>query len=381
MNILFVTNFYPDPQRGGIERVTNILAEYFATMGNVCFNFYLYPTSLERGYQYIRSETSSHTNDTNWFVGYLKKNGIDVIINQSNPYYTPFLVKCARTLGVKVVTAIHNSTELEALPKEDVKWKRPFHVFIPYLYWLYAWYSRTKLRYIHKRSFYQSDRTVLLSKSLVNDYYAKVGKENFKNKLCYINNPLSFRGTVCADELSDKENIVLVVARLYERQKKISSLLEIWKKVEENVKLNAWKLLVVGDGEDIDLYKRMVCDYGLQRVSFEGQRNSLPYYRKASIFAMTSIWEGFPMTLIESLQMGVVPIVMDSFPSAHDIIKSGINGILVNYGDREAFYQQMVLLMTKSEYRNKMSINAIESACQYRIEKIGGMWLKMLNDL
>lgn len=37
---------------------------------------------------------------------------------------------------------------------------------------------------------------------------------------------------------------------------------------------------------------------------------------------MTSAFEGFGMTLVEAQQYGVVPIVMDSYKSLHDIIKN-----------------------------------------------------------
>ena len=47
----------------------------------------------------------------------------------------------------------------------------------------------------------------------------------------------------------------------------------------------------------------------IQRVSFEGfKTNVVPYYKDASIFCMASIIEGQPLTLTESMLMGVVPV-------------------------------------------------------------------------
>ena len=41
----------------------------------------------------------------------------------------------------------------------------------------------------------------------------------------------------------------------------------------------------------------------------------------------------FPMSIIEAQQNGVVPIVMDSFLSVHDIIDNDVNGVLISYGN------------------------------------------------
>lgn len=40
-------------------------------------------------------------------------------------------------------------------------------------------------------------------------------------------------------------------------------------------------------------YKSLVIHYGLQRVFFEGTKNPEPYYNEASIFMMTSSFEGW----------------------------------------------------------------------------------------
>ena len=39
------------------------------------------------------------------------------------------------------------------------------------------------------------------------------------------------------------------------------------------------------------------------------------------------------MTLLESLQMGVVPIAMNTFPAIQDILNDGENGYVVEWGD------------------------------------------------
>ena len=52
-SLLFITNFYPDPQHGGIERVTNILAESFAEQGIICRCIYLYSCEVNLKWDYL----------------------------------------------------------------------------------------------------------------------------------------------------------------------------------------------------------------------------------------------------------------------------------------------------------------------------------------
>ena len=96
---------------------------------------------------------------------------------------------------------------------------------------------------------------------------------------------------------------------------------------------------------------------------------------------MTSIWEGLPMTLLESLQMGVVPVVMDSFPSVRDVVIEGINGKIVSYGDVDAFCSSLCDMMADECKRMEYAKNCIEKSREFTMEVIGEKWIKDLNEL
>lgn len=61
-----------------------------------------------------------------------------------------------------------------------------------------------------------------------------------------------------------------------------------------------WHLDIVGDGPDAAALKELAERLRLSNVSFEGFRNPAPYYRRASIFCMTSTFEGFGLVLPEA---------------------------------------------------------------------------------
>ena len=134
--------------------------------------------------------------------------------------------------------------------------------------------------------------------------------------------------------------------------------------------------MIVGDGEDRDMYENMVKELDLKNVFFEGVQQPQPYYQKAKIFAMTSSWEGLPMTIIESFQMGVVPVVMDSFPAAKDMILDGENGYLVS--DSEKFVAKVESLMNCNNMCMQMALKARKSSMDYSINFIGKTWCELL---
>ena len=379
MNLLFVTRFYPDARIGGIERVTGLLAKYFHEQGIQVHCLYFekseYDGSLGNVVQACRLRDLY---DADLIGNYLKQNDIDVVINQSHFFYSPFLSKVVHEAGAKLITCCHSSTSMKTLCKRDaVKQSHGLkRMLISVAYPVFKMFSEHKLKNVHRASFDCSDKTIVLSKSIKKQYASILGIDATDERLEYICNPLSFDCSISKKNLADKENIVLVVARLYEPQKRLTLLFKAW----QHVQRDDWKLVVVGDGEDRIMYEDMVDRLQLKNVSFEGVQNPISYYRKAKIFAMTSSWEGFPMTILESFQMGVVPVVMDSFPAAKDMIQDGENGYLVD-DDISAFAKRLHGLMSDDELIIKMSCKARKSADSYNLMQIGKCWINVLNNL
>ena len=378
MNLLFVTRFYPDSRIGGIERVTGILARYFHQQGIAVHCLFFEKSDYDGSLgEIVQAHHLVDLYNKVWLKEYLLNHQIDIVINQSHFFYTPFLASVAHEVGAKLITCCHSSTSMKTLDKNSaLKQSRGLKkMVIGLVYPLFRAWSERKLKRIHQLSFENSDQTIVLSKSIKDEYASNLGINPNNPKLGYISNPLSFAGEISEEEIKQKENIVLVVARLYEPQKRLSLLFDVWKQVQRDDR----KLIVVGDGEDRELYEKIVSDLQLKNVSFEGVQNPLPYYRKAKIFAMTSSWEGLPMTILESLQMGVVPIVLDSFAAAKDMIEDGVNGFLVK--DKYAFARNMNGLMVDALLWKKMSFIALSSSCNYQMSEIGNNWLNLFKRL
>ena len=119
----------------------------------------------------------------------------------------------------------------------------------------------------------------------------------------------------------------------------------------------------------------------LKRVNFVGATNPEEYYKKGSIFCMTSSYESFGMVLTEAMQFGCVPILFNSYATASEIVSNNNDGFLITPFDLDEYSLKLIELMNNKQLRNKMSDNAKSSVKKFSIENIGNLWIKLLNNL
>lgn len=92
--------------------------------------------------------------------------------------------------------------------------------------------------------------------------------------------------------------------------------------------------------------------------------------------------EGWGMVLVEAMQYGCVPIVLNSYAAVKDIIHNGENGVVVEpcQDMEKQFALQLLKLLQSDSERKQMMNKAIESVKQYDINNIGQQWLKLINE-
>lgn len=117
-------------------------------------------------------------------------------------------------------------------------------------------------------------------------------------------------------------------------------------------------LVVLGDGPERRRLEALVDELGLSsRVTFEGYVDDpFPWYRKAEICVLPSMWEGFGNVLIESMACGCQVVANSKAYSPPEILGHGKYGFLYTGGDPKAFavaiqeahnYPKSVELMVK----------------------------------
>lgn len=390
MNILFYTVFEVSEQKGGTERITTRIAKELQNRYNVnCYSIYSIPidSRFERT-QFLYSEQINPT-DYNKVNFLIKQYQINVIINQGAFHLTPFFYEIKKTNPDLKLILVHHFN-----PGAEINFIS-FHDFL--LQWKY---NKLSLKNIKNIIFfpYQKIKTILRLPQRYREAYMKVDKvvllsnkfkQEFINvahlkdgeKLTYIHNALSFNSFLDIQDLQSKKKEVLIVSRLEETQKRISLALKIWKYVEKDSELQEWKLKIVGHGMYEKKYKEYVKKQNLQRVFFEGIQKPEKYYQEASIFMMTSAFEGWGLTLTEAQQFGCVPIAFNSYASLTDIITNSITGYIIPDKKINRYAKCLIYLMKNTQIREQLAINSINSSKQFSIENIGYEWFKLLNNL
>lgn len=150
-----------------------------------------------------------------------------------------------------------------------------------------------------------------------------------------------------------KENIFtfLNVGRHYEHQKKLTRLIEASEKLKkDNYK---FKVLMVGDGQDFDMYKKLITEKHLEdTIKMLGRKqNPYPYFNVSDCVILTSDYEGYPVVFNEAKVLGK-PIITTNVSNA-DIEINGKYGIVVNKNADDIYLAMKKMIDNKSiEYKH-----------------------------
>lgn len=203
------------------------------------------------------------------------------------------------------------------------------------------------------------------------EYYQKYLK--LDNKADYIYNPTPFENV---KKSFCESKIAISIGRLA-YQKGFDKLLNIWKIIEE--KDSEWELYIIGSGEGKEKLFNQKETLGLKRVKFiEHIDNIEEYYKKASLYLMTSRFEGLPMTLIEAQSFGLPIISYDIKTGPKDIVENGINGYLIENDNEKEFIENFLDLVTDREKLLTFSGNAYKNTNKFKIEKIIERWEEII---
>lgn len=389
MRVLFYTTFEVSPNKGGTERITSSISNGLRNYwGYKCYSAYSvkieekFERTIFDGYLYL-----SNKGFTEKLRNYVIENEIDVIINQGDFHAAPKMRKAIEGLYGKHLILVHHFNP--GAEEHFFNYRNLYFEVIHHPYRIknmvrLCLYPIMKKRYVkklkveYKEGYESSDLVVLLSQRFEHDFmiYCNIIDDS---KFRAIHNSLSYDSFFNMESYNEKDKEVLIVSRLDEEQKRISLALMIWEQIEKDPKYSDWRLTIVGHGDlDEPKYKRFVKTHKLSRVSFEGTREPSQYYKRASLFMMTSLFEGWGLTLTEAQQFGCIPLAFNSYASLPDIITDGENGYIIEDSNIDAYAIKMKMLMYDKELRKKIATQCINSSYRFERSKIAGEWHRLL---
>lgn len=320
---------------GGVQRVTAVIAKQLAKDYEITivtfdhesdmdiklyglheapihYRFFSYPSigsfhnKIYKAYSYLYLKYRPKSRWTSNLYGYssfpspyrkalikeLQDGNYDVIIGVHAPLAGRLATMKPHLHGVKTIGWIHNSYEALFGKK-----------------FIYIGTVR-KRHYVYQ--FRKLDDVIVLCHDDANRFHSY--DKAFMPSVIY--NPLTLTPEIPSTETTQR---FLTVGRFTPLHKGIDLLIEAFHIFAQQN--SDWKLDIVGEGVEEELYRSLIQKYHLEdRVFIHPFTNNIQdYYSKAQIYVLSSRWEGMPLVLVEAMSHGL-PIISSDLPVSKEIM-------------------------------------------------------------
>ncbi len=234
----------------------------------------------------------------------------------------------------------------------------PYHQWIPK-----AW------NILRRWAYPSADHVVVLTERSLSFFSRRV-----RNRARVIPNPAMVSIPPRQPFSSNGHSKTMIAMGRLVRQKGFDILLQAFARVAG--KHPEWSLEILGEGRLREKLEAQVESLGLRdRVRLPGTTKE-PHekLRRADLFVMSSRHEGFPLSLCEALACGLPAISFDCPTGPREIIRDGIDGVLVPPEDADALAGAMSQLMGDAKRRETLAGRAPEVLDRFGIQQVMGIW-------
>lgn len=202
-----------------------------------------------------------------------------------------------------------------------------------------------------------------------------------RNKIQTIYNPIINSQTLSKSKealnhawFQTEQPPVIIGAGRLAQQKDFSTLIRAFVLLR---KRREARLMIIGEGSDRAQLESLVQELGVEAdVSMPGfVDNPYPYMKAASLFVLSSAWEGFGNVLVEAMACGT-PVVSTDCPSGpSEILEDGKWGPLVPVGNATAMADAMEHALTHG------GPDLTERASYFTVSRASDAYLDLVNQL
>ncbi len=349
---------------GGAERVVSIIAN------NLCQKYKIQITTLVSDESFYNLDSSIQFTSANYRIN--RKNNISRLLSLGRNFWNSILF-VRRTIEqfepdivfswleeMDIVTyyatfGLHGFIWISSERNDPMKRNKALQHFLEWIY--------KKL-----------DMLICQSQT-VSDYYKMIPVKKKK----VIPNPVDF-SNYPNKVAESKEKKIVGVGRLRE-QKNFKLLIRSFAQIANdypNVTLT-----IFGEGPQRTELEKEIQNQGLRKRIFlpGASENVLMDIRDATIYVMSSDYEGFPNALVEAIAMGL-PAISTDFDTgiAREIITSDV-GIVVPCGDQDALAKAMSTLLEHPDYRRQIRKRGSSAIARFETSRVIEMWDSMFERL
>ena len=282
---------------------------------------------------------------------YIKNNAISIVIdNRSRPLLIREIFAKYVYNSTKIIYVVH-------LSKLEIYLSKP--IFL-------------------SRMIYKSARKIVcVSKSIEQ---AIISNYKLKNTTT-IYNPQPIDSDESIDFVALPEKFFIYFGRLSEHQKNLTLMLDSF--ATSKVYEQGFHLILIGAGESKTLLESKIKDLHLSKyVAIKPfSENVLSYVKRARASVLSSNYEGFPMSIVESLSVGIPVISVDCPTGPKEIIIDKNNGLLVEMNNNEALSNAFITFAFDDFIYQQCKLNAKKSIEHLSVENISKQWENVLNSI
>ncbi len=343
---------------GGIERVVNMLSNYF-------YNEFNYEMKI----------VSIFSQKDNLFFDFAK--GIKIVHygekyrifenkRDENKYYKKILEDILTASDFDIVMTFYTHISKAVIKNKKVIGNSKVVLTEHTDYYKSSWMGRIMKVILYRRA----DKFIVLSEE-----YRKL-YSRYLNNVITIPNPISFT----TDKISHLKNKKIISLGRLDPSKGFDRIIDIFKLID--YKCVGWKWEIYGEGNQYETLYEKIKNNGLRdKIILKPFTSSVKKeLLNSSIYALTSRYEGLPLVLLEAQECGL-PCISFDILSARPIIHDNIDGIMVSDGNIEEFADKLVELIGDYDKRKKLGENAKNNAKNYHIDYICNKWRELFESI
>ena len=334
--------------KGGAERVVSNLANAYAQIGLDVEILSFYKSGDKEAFELDNRVKLSYMHQKSF-----DKKRKNFFYKMSYKFIESYILK--RDFKDKDFIIFNNSPHFPLFKNKNTKYIRINH-------------TASKGRYLKRYDYF--DTLVLIATGEI-DFWKKHHKSvaiipNFLPNISNLNTNYS-------------QKVVVSVGRL-SKEKGFLRLIDICKLIQDSSEFKDWKLHIVGDGELKEKIENKIRDLNLTNsiILKPFTKDVESEYLSASIYAMTSHFEGLPMVLIEAQSYALPTISFDIATGPSDIIENDKSGYLIEDNNLNEYATKLKTLMSDENLRAKMGAKSKEIVkSKFSKEVVMKQWMEL----
>jgi glycosyltransferase involved in cell wall biosynthesis len=168
-----------------------------------------------------------------------------------------------------------------------------------------------------------------------------------------------------SEPLTFEKPTVLAISRLV-KQKRLKLLLKSFSILRSSIDC---QLIIISNGQLRFELENFADKLGVENnVKFLGYKNNpWKFMRRADIFVLTSLYEGLPHVLLESMACGL-PIVVTQYPGVEKLLINNKDSVIVKQFGPENLARKMKVVLQNKDFADNLKLNGIVKAKEYDIQ-------------